>query len=83
MTTQTAPPVHHFSPRAVLLSALALALAAIIGFGVAALTLDQTVTTVPGTTVGSGAGPSDYLEKLYEREAALKEACASGLLPDC
>ena len=83
MTTQIAPPVHHFSTKAVLVAVLALALAAIVGFGVAALTLDRTVSTTTVGTSGSGAGPSDYLEKLYEREAKLKEACASGLLPDC
>lgn len=83
MTVHTVHPDHRLSPRLVVLSILALALAVLLGFGIAALTLDEDAATTPVTVIdGANAQPgaADYEEKLRERQMYLDKACAEGLI---
>lgn len=83
MTVQTVHPGHRLSPRLVLLSILALALAVLLGFAIAALTLDEDAATTPVTVIdGANAQPgaADHAEKLRERQMYLDKACAEGLI---
>ena len=83
MTVQTVDPGHRLSPRLVVLSILALALAVLLGFGIAALTLDEDAATTPVTFIdGANAQPgaADHEEKLRERQFYLDKACAEGLI---
>lgn len=84
MTVQTVHPDHRLSPRLVVLSILALAMAVLLGFGIAALTLDEDAVTTPVTVIdGANSQPgaaADYEEKLRERQMYLDKACAEGLI---
>ena len=83
MAVQTVHPDHRLSPRLAVLSILALALAVLLGFGIAALTLDEDAVTPPVTVIdGANAQPggADHIEKLRERQFYLDKACAEGLI---
>lgn len=83
MTVQTVHPDHRLSPRLVVLSILALALAVLLGFGIAALTLDEDAVTTPVTVIDGAngqPGAADHEEKLRERQMYLEKACVEGLI---
>jgi hypothetical protein len=85
MTTQTIHPASHYSPKSVIAAVVALFAAVAVGFGIAALTLNQTTVTPPASIVvkaptaqpGSDAydGTNREVRELMHRRCAAGVGC--------
>jgi hypothetical protein len=83
MTTQTSHPGRRFSPKSVILSIAALGAAVGVGFGVAALTLDQATVSPPTSVVvnspGAQPGSDAYDGTNREVRELMHQRCADGV----
>lgn len=83
MTSQTVHSDQQYSPKAIALAVIGAALAVLLGFGIAALTLDSTTTlpatdsvVVPGGGGGTGGGTDAYTNPDRELRELMHRRCA-------